>query len=313
MRSLLKSLLAGVIVCVGADVVGAQDDRYRTRIDTVVSLDNQGTVDISLLSGKVNIVGVSGSRVRVRAVSSGDSVEIDATPSRVRLRVEHGGGDHRNRSRNRRSDGVEFDLSVPTGTRVVVEAISAPVSVKGVKGEVQVETVSGSITVTDALRKATIESVSGSLDITRVVGDVRAETVSGHLGLRGITGEIVGETVSGAIDIAEARSKSVRAESVSGRVSYGGTFDPAGSYAFTSHSGNLTLTFPPGAGATIRLETFSGSVDSDFPITLGPSTSLVPRDSRFEFTIGNGRSRIVAETFSGSIRIHRGTGRGQPE
>ena len=123
----------------------------------------------------------------------------------------------------------------------------------------------------------------------------------------------VGETVSGQIRISNARSKSVRAESVSGRVSYGGSFDPAGSYDFTSHSGSVTLSLPADAGATVRLETFSGNVDSDFPVTFGANLSRPSHDSKFEFTIGNGRSRIVAETFSGNIRIQRGTSRNQPE
>lgn len=315
MQSSLKAVIASAILCLSARVAEAQNERYLTQIDTVVTLSSQGTVDVSLLSGKVNIIGGSGSRVRVRAVSGGDNVlEFDASSTRVRLRVEHHGGTGaRYRPRSRRNDGAEFDITVPQGTRVVVEALSAPVSVRGVKGEVKVETVSGSITVADASRKVTVESVSGSLDVARVVGDVRAETVSGQLGMAAVSGEIVGETVSGQIRITEARSKSVRAESVSGRVSYGGSFDPAGSYDFSSHSGSLTLSLPANAGATVRLETFSGNVDSDFPVTFGANQSRASNDSKFEFTIGNGRSSVAAKTFSGNIRIQRGASRNQPE
>lgn len=313
MHVTLKAGLAGAALCLVTTAAGAQDARLRTRLDTAVTLAAQGTVDVSLMAGRVNIIGGTGSAVRVRAVSDGDHVEFDATASRVRLRVEHGGGRDRRGARKRHGGGAEFDLTVPVGTLVVVETISAPVSVRGVKGEVKVETVSGSIVVNDAIRTVTVESVSGNLEVSRVAGDVRAETVSGQLGLNGVTGDIVGETVSGRIDIAGARSKSVRAESVSGQVSYSGTFDPAGTYSLTSHSGALTLRLPASAGATIRLETFSGSVDSDFPLTLGANGGRASHDTRFEFTIGNGRSRITAETFSGNIRILRGTTRDQPQ
>lgn len=314
MRESLKVILAGAALSLGVSEAGAQDARFRTRLDTVVSLASQGTVDVSLMGGRVNIIGGAGSNVRIRAVSDGDNVELDASPSRLRLHVGHDGGrDGRNRSRSRHGGGAEFDLTVPIGTLVIVEALSAPVSVRGVRGEVKVETVSGSIVVNDAVRTVSVESVSGNLNVANVTGNVRAETVSGQLELTGITGDIVGETVSGRIGIAGARSKSVSAESVSGRVGYGGTFDPAGTYSFTSHSGSLTLMLPPTAGATIRLETFSGSVDSDFPVTLGANSGRAARETRFEFAIGNGRSRVTAETFSGDIRIQRGASRDQPE
>lgn len=59
----------------------------------------------------------------------------------------------------------------------------------------------------------------------------------------------------------------------------------------------------------MRIETFSGSVDSDFPVTLQPNTDGRGSNRRMEFKIGNGRARIVAESFSGTIKLERGDGR----
>jgi DUF4097 and DUF4098 domain-containing protein YvlB len=64
---------------------------------------------------------------------------------------------------------------------------------------------------------------------------------------------------------------------------------------------------PADAGATVSLQTFSGNVDSDFPVTLETGRSRMGHESRFQFKIGNGRSRIVLETFSGDIKIQRST------
>jgi len=314
MQAPWKSVVAAVVICAPAIKAAGQDEPYRTRLDTAVSLNRLGTVDVSLHAGKVNITGGSGSQVRIRAVTAGDRIEFDATAGRVRLSAEpdgHRSYQHRPRGRRSRGGGeqAEFNLTVPVGTRVVVETISASVSIAAVRGEVNVESVSGSIEIADAVRKVFAESVSGSLSISRVAGDVRAEAVSGSLSMNGVAGEINSETVSGRIGITNASSRSVLAESVSGRISYDGTFDPAGSYVFKSHSGSLTLSLPARAGATLRLETFSGHVNSDFPVTLQPDASFGPRDKRVEFKIGNGRSRIIAETFSGSIRIQRIGGR----
>ena len=310
MQASWKSVLAAVIIGAPAITAAGQDEPYRTRLDTAVNLNRLGTVDVSLHAGKVNIVGGSGSQVRIRAVTNGDHIEFDATAGRVRLNAEPDGHrSYQNRPRGRHTRGqAAFNLTVPVGTRVVVETISASISITAVRGEVNVESVSGSIEIANAVRKVIAESVSGSLNISRAAGDVRAESVSGSLTLTGVAGEINSETVSGRIGITSASSKSVLAESVSGRISYDGTFDPAGSYVFKSHSGSLTLALPATAGATLRLETFSGHVESDFPVTLQPDDGFGPHDKRVEFKIGNGRSRIIAETFSGSIRIQR-TGR----
>jgi DUF4097 and DUF4098 domain-containing protein YvlB len=96
---------------------------------------------------------------------------------------------------------------------------------------------------------------------------------------------------------------------VSGRITYSGTFAPDGTYEFKSHSGSVRLVLPQNVGAQLRVETFSGSVDSDFPVTLQPSDDGRGAGRKMEFKIGNGRSRIVAESFSGSIKLERGDGR----
>jgi DUF4097 and DUF4098 domain-containing protein YvlB len=174
---------------------------------------------------------------------------------------------------------------------------------------VDVNAVSGSVVVFDAARKVKAESVSGNVEVSQVTGDVRASSVSGRVQLDDINGDIETESVSGRLTMNNARSRFVRAETVSGRVSYAGTFTPDGTYEFKSHSGSVYLTLPSDIGAQVRIETFSGTVDSDFPVTLQPNTDGRSSNKRMEFRIGNGRSRIVAESFSGSIKLQRGDNR----
>jgi hypothetical protein len=282
---------------------GAQDDRYRDRIDTTVTVERGGTLTVSVYSGRVNIVGVSGSQLKVKGTVDRGELKFDARPSSVRLRVDPEG---------HRGGTAELEISVPIGTRVEMEGFSAPYSVKGVKGELKLETVSGSVDVADAGRTS-IETVSGWIRVGNVDGDLRAETVSGRIDIDNVNGDIEAESVSGHVWMNGARSKSVRAESVSGSVQYSGMIDPVGAYSFKSNSGRITLGIPPNVGATVSLETFSGNVDSDFPVTLGSGTNRQGRDSKFEFTIGNGRAHITLETFSGNIRIQRGTARDNQE
>ncbi len=304
----ILTLLAAIAVAATALILPrnavAQDARYRERFDTAVTLDRGGSVSVSLYAGHVNVVGVPGSQVKVHGTVDRGELRFDSRSGSVRLRVEPGG---------RRGGNAELEVTVPIGTRVQIDAFSAPLSVKGVKGEVKLGSMSGGVEVTDAVGRVAIETVSGNITVGNVDGDLRAEAVSGRLDISGVSGDIECESVSGHVWITGAKSKSVRSETVSGSVSYSGTVDPAGTYTFRSNSGLITLALPPEIGATVSLETFSGNVDSDFPVTLGSSTNRIGHDSRFEFKIGSGRARMVLESFSGNIRIQRGTDRSNQE
>jgi len=296
----LKTLLiAAVPLACAAASASAQSMNYGEVLDTAVSLDRDGTVDVSLMGGKVQIRGGEGSQVRVRARAVRGALQFYASPNRVRLGVDP-------RMHDRHSVG-EFEVTVPRGTRVIVNSMSAPVTVENVRGEVNVESLSGSVEISDAVRKVTGQTVSGGLRVSHVDGDVSLGTVSGEIDLRQAIGDVSAETVSGSIALRDVKSKLVRSGTVSGWIEFAGTFDPSGTYEFKSHSGPLRLVVPGSVGARFRIESFSGTVSSDFPVTLQPKGF----DNRLEYTIGDGRARVVAETFSGNISIQRDAGRNQ--
>src|SRR3712207_7977757 len=49
---------------------------------------------------------------------------------------------------------------------------------------------------------------------------------------------------------------------------------------FDAHSGDVRLVVPADAGAQISVETFSGTIDSDFPMTLQPTARTRERDEK---------------------------------
>src|ERR1019366_10663632 len=180
-------------------------------------------------------VGVSGSQVRVKGVVGG-GLRFDAHSSSVRMEIEQDGP---------RGGDADLDVTVPVGTRIQIDGFSAPYTVKGVKGEVKLETMSGNVEVSDAVGRTSIETVSGNIFVSNVDGDLRAEAVSGRLDISNVNGDIESGSISGHVWISGARSKSVKAETVSGSVSYGGTIDPSGLYSFKSNSGRITLGVAP--------------------------------------------------------------------
>lgn len=298
-RTLMKWIVPGVLVMLAASSASAQGSFDRPqRIDTTLTLERNGSVSVSIYSGHVNVVGTSGSQVRIRGTTERDELDIRDRAGSISVSLEpdrgHGGR-------------AELELTVPIGTNVILESFSGPLSVRGVKGEVKLEALSGDLQVNDAVGTVSAEAVSGDIDVGKVDGNVRAESVSGAVSVADVDGEITTESVSGRINIMRAKSKSASAETVSGSIGYSGTIDPMGNYSFKTHSGRLTLGIPANASASVSLETFSGSVDSDFPVTLEKSTTQSGHESNFRFRIGDGRARVVLETFSGNIVIQRGT------
>ena len=281
--------------------------RGLTRIDTTVKLDRGGAVDLSLISGRIRVTGWDRPEVKISASIDNGRLRFNANPSRVSLTVENSDNDGRGRNRHNNVGDARYDVSVPRGSRLILEAVSGDVTASGSQGEIEATSVSGDVDVTNGVREVTVESVSGSVHAAQINGNLRAQSVSGDVRVETVTGDVEGSTVSGNIRLIGVQSKDVRSETVSGNVVYSGSIDAGGRYSFESHSGTVRLNIPRGAGATFSVETFSGDISSDFPVTVQPGAGSGRRNGRMEFTIGDGRARVTAQTFSGSIVINSGS------
>lgn len=301
--SFTRLVLAAGIAAIIPLSAHAQDYRTRTQIDTTVRLDRGGTVDLSLISGKIRVTGWDRPDVKVSASIESGRLRFDANSSRVSLSVDES-DDGGRRGRHNVGD-AKYDVSCPRGSRLILEGVSGDIAATGSQGEIEATSVSGDVDVADGVREVSAEAVSGSVHTARVNGNLRAETVSGDLRAESVSGNVEATSVSGTIRLLGIRSKDVRTETVSGDIVYTGGIDPGGKYSFESHSGTLRLNIPHGAGAQFSIETFSGDVSSDFPVTLTPTKRL--HDGRMEFTIGDGRARVTAQTFSGRIVIDSGS------
>jgi DUF4097 and DUF4098 domain-containing protein YvlB len=246
--------------------------------------------------------------VRVRASSTEIPIYFDRSGNGVRAGVRDENRWSRNGSRRGRQS---MEVTVPVGTRVSASSISGTISVRGVRGELEASSVSGNVEASEITRRARLNSVSGSVAADRIDGDVVANGVSGGVTLADVDGDVEVQTVSGAIRLRGIRSSNVKTNSVSGRISYEGGFEREGRYDFNSFSGSLDLALPASAAGSLGLQTFSGSIDSDFAITMQPGAqrSLSGRGRRnLEFTVGEGGgARLTAQTFSGSINLRRGS------
>src|ERR1700674_4369058 len=288
----------------------AQDDqglqiRGLTRIDTTVRLDRGGAVDLSLVSGKMRVTGWDRSDVKVSASIESGRLGFEANSSRVSLSVEDTDNEGRRGHRHNNVGDAQYVVSVPRGSRLILEAVSGDIMAKGSQGEIEATSVSGDVDVSDGGRAVSAEAVSGTGPRGQVNGNLRTETVSGDLRAENVSGNVQASSVSGNILLVGIQSKDVRTETVSGDITYTGTIEPSGRYNFEAHSGTIRLNIPRGSGARFSVETFSGDVSTDVPVTIPPGTRR--SEGRTEFTIGDGRARVTANTFSGRIIINTGS------
>jgi DUF4097 and DUF4098 domain-containing protein YvlB len=298
-------LCAALVVLALASVPAAARAQtvVRTRVDTTLAFGKGGLVDLGLISGDIIVTGWTRPEVRVVARIEEGELETIITSSRISIQTQ---------SRRRRVGEAQYEVHVPIGTRVQASSISGDIRVTGTAGEVQANSISGAVEVTDATDRISVGSVSGDLRAAKLRGRTHISTTSGDLELDDITGELSVESVSSDIKITRAKSAHVRAGTVSGEVTYAGSIEPDGSYEFSTHSGEVRLEIPAGSGASLDLQTFSGSITSSFPMTLQPGERSRHSGRKMQFTIGNGSARITAQTFSGDITIER-TGRSGKE
>jgi DUF4097 and DUF4098 domain-containing protein YvlB len=299
-RALLIPLLTAAIVLVAAPAAHGQRDRYRdrdeytSRIDTTVAFSRNGTVELELPSGEIIVTGWSRDQARVRATSERGAIRFDASSSLITLGMRSGG-----------SDETRFEVTVPFGVRVRATTHSGDIRITGTRGEVEAHAQSGDVTVEDAGPRVEINAFSGDAAATRITGDLTVSCLSGDVRIVGVTGDVEAKTVSGDVTIRDARSKNVRANSTSGDIAYEGTIDAAGRYELQTHSGDVDLTIPGDVGAMLTVSTYSGGVESDFPLTLLPGA----HGKTFTFQLGKGGARISAESFSGDVNIRSRGGR----
>jgi hypothetical protein len=297
-RSIIRSLLVATTIAgvFGAGAATRAEAQSRSRLDTTFSFNKTGSVELGLMSGEISVTGWNRPEIKILAYSKRSMIETSLSNSRVALNLRgqrNGDGDSR------------YELMVPVGTRVTANSISGDISVKATAGETEISTVSGDVQLVDAVDRIAINTVSGDVHASKLRGRTRVEGVSSEISIEDVTGDLTAKAVSGDIVMRGIKSNSVRAETVSGEITYEGSVNSTGSYEFNAHSGDVRLAIPANTNAQLSLQTWSGEINSQFPMTM-QTEDRGRRSKRMTFTIGSGAgAHISAETFSGDITIER--------
>ena len=308
------------------NLVGMMQIRAGGGSDVVVEIDARGA-DADRLTVET---GTIRSSETLRVVYPDDDIvypEMDRR-SRTTMRVRRDGTFGNDRGGDRISisgsgSGLEayadLIISIPEGKSVAVYLGVGEVDVSNVNGDLRVDVSSARVTATGTRGSLSIDTGSGSVDVTDAQGDVNIDTGSGSVSVSRISGNsllvdtgsgsVTGEnlntenlsidTGSGRITLNTVTASDVRLDTGSGSVRVDLTQD-IDVLDIDTGSGSVTVSIPDDFGAQLQIESSSGGIDFDMPVT-------VRRFSRSELTgtIGDGAGTVRVDTGSGRVRFLR--------
>lgn len=292
------------------------------RFSRKVKIGRDGRVSVGNIAGDITVSVGAGDEVSIEAVKRtyGDRAElsrvqilVDERPGRVEIRTDH---ESTRQDRGRREDhvSVDYTITMPAAASVDVHSVSGNVKATGIRGSVRAETISGDVVATDTPKVEVAKSVSGNVTLAGVStdGDLSAGSVSGNVSAR--TVKVHGldlNSISGSVKVSDVTCERLAAKSVSGGVEYDGAITRGGVYDINVHSGTVRLTLANPAGFVLNANSFSGSIRSDIPVTIGGASRDQDRRGRYGMmgnrgvraTYGDGSATVTIRTFSGDIII----------
>ncbi|MGD0502479.1 MAG: DUF4097 family beta strand repeat-containing protein [Steroidobacteraceae bacterium] len=270
------------------------------------SADPQGSIEIDVMSGSVEIDGWDRPEVevtgqpddladRVRVSTSGDKTTIHVTPYSI-----HGNS----------SEDIHLIVHVPAKSGLTTSLVNASVKVQGLQGDAYLRTISGSIS----------GEVSGDLRVNTVTGTVHLsapsakrieiKTISGNVQLTGGPGEAEVTTVSGKVQADLGSLTRGRFKSISGDVTANYSLAQNAEIEGESVSGTIRFGFASTPGADFDVQSFSGTIDNCFGPK--PTQAQYGPGSKLIFKSGDGHGNVRIATKSGDIKLCTGSAHTAP-
>lgn len=289
----LAAIAATWIALAGA-AVHASD---RSDFDKVVPAEAKGVVDISNVSGVIQVSGWDRSEVSVHAgVGAGvERVDVSSEHGRTVVKVVlphmgHGGE-------------ADLQVKVPKESELQVSAVSADVTTLGVLGVQRLNSVSGNISAEIAGSDIELKSVSGDVKLKGHGQPARLHVgaVSGDIRLEHGAGDLEAGTVSGSMVISLDSARSVHLRTTSGDLHFEGQLARGADFDANTVSGDLNVRASSEAGYNYEVSTFSGDLRNCF------GAEAIERHHgpghRLEGTRGQGGGQVHLKSMSGDIQI----------
>jgi DUF4097 and DUF4098 domain-containing protein YvlB len=264
----------------GNTVLLKSDSNTNGRLNLTVIVPKSTRVTVDAGHGDVTAAGL-GAGLNLTA-SHGD-VHISSIDGSVQVHFPNGRHDFSAHQVNGdlSTDGDINDLTLSEIKGKVTQngEILGDVHIENTAGPIHLHTTVTDLEVADLIGDLTLNS--DDLRVTEAKGQVRVTTHSKDVDLSQIYGDTYVQDRDGRVSI-----------------------EPAGNYAVEAKNskGDVELTLPPSAAASVNARTHNGDIVSDFPIP-----SVEGENKSADFLIGAGGPRVVLSTDNGDIRVKKGS------
>jgi len=295
MRTYAASFIGFAALLAGSSLAQASE----RHIDQQLTADPHGVVEISNISGKVEVTGWDQPRVSVSGdIPSGvDDVEVKSEHGRIRINVKFP-------SFSFGSKGVDLRIRVPRGSEVDVTTVSADINSSGITGQQRLKAVSGAIRADIAQSDMEVKTVSGDVFLRgegKPIG-LHVGTISGSIRLEHAAGDVEASTTSGEINMGLDTGRSVRMRTVSGDVAFRGKLTKDADVDAQTVSGDLKMRADSEGGYEYDVTTFSGDIGNCFNAQAEKTSRHGPGE-RLSGSLGNGSGHVRLKTMSGDIEL----------
>jgi hypothetical protein len=271
-----------------------------------VAADPRGEVDVSNISGRIEVSGWDKPRVAVTADLAGDSQRVRVLTGRghTRVCVTYGNSNGCDSSGWSGDAGsVRLEVYVPRESQLDVSAVSANVTSRGVSGTQRLHTVSGDIDAELGSGNDEVNTVSGTVHLhgSGQDGTLHAASVSGDLRVTNVAGELEARTVTGTLTAEVSPARLVRLNTTSGDIDLSATLASGGTIETETVSGAQKIEAPARAGYSYDAKTFSGDITNCFGqhsdrSEYGPGNHL-------QGTRGAGGGQVRMQSMSGHVSL----------
>lgn len=248
------------------------------------------TVNVSLVTGSIAVIGYSGSTVIVEAVAKAE------TP----------GEDDEDDDKDVEKDGEKTKENDKAKGMFRIQDNSTGLTVMEENNEVVVKTHSYirkiDLTIKVPFKTSLkLKSVNnGEITVEKVEGELNVNHVNGPVTLKNVGGSVVANTVNGDLTV---------------------TFENIyldKPMSFSSFNGDVDVTFPGNAKFNLKMKSDQGEIYSDFQLQTLPSPAKVEKEAKKEkgkfrvnfeksvhAALNGGGEEAVFKTFNGNIYIRK--------
>jgi DUF4097 and DUF4098 domain-containing protein YvlB len=303
MRTVVRQSSAWLLLGVcAAGLAHGMDSKFEKRM----AADPHGAVEVSNVSGSVEVVAWDNPEVEVRGDVGSGVDRIDTTSDHGRISIKVVVPNH-----SFRSITTTLRIRVPRDSDLDISGVSADVSTSDVEGALQLKTVSGEVKADVFQKNTEIKTVSGDV-VLRGRGKeagaagIHVSTISGNIRIDRAGGDVEATTVSGDMNVRlEHPAHNVRVRTTSGDVGIEGKLAQGAYLDAESVSGDLTVRATPEGSLDYEVNTFSGDIRNCMGEEAERVSKYAPgrRLNGTRGKPGTGEAKVRLKTMSGDVEL----------